>query len=667
MSSIRTRVGLALLTIVLTLLAAGSPIANIPNSLAGQYSPASTSLDTFGGHPGLSLGATGFFRAQQAPGGRWWLVDPLGNAYFANGVSLITPDGISDIHGSNPYAAVMRSKYGNPVNTTAWASDVEDRLRSWGYNSAGSWSSSSLYSRLPHTVELSPINAAVRYVNPSGDWSSDTYPIIYEVSRPDWDAQYRRHFFDVFNPIWEQEATNHIVSTINSNGYAGEQNLLGYFADNEVPLWYGRCITCTIDSPWYTSNTLADVFIDLPATAEGKIAWVDFLREKYHNSISELNSAWGGTPGTYSSFDQLLAVRYVPNGNAYRENNKLEFLQRIVRQYFSTIRNAIRSVDSSHLYLGNRFVTGAVSTPYGVYVEAGSYQDVVSVNYYIWDNLSYSAMKSQMDTALNVIATQSQKPLMITEFSFAAVDSGMPATVTNGALVATQEQRAQLYANYRRIAAESLKVVGLFWWSYFDPPSTGSSVGGENSNLGLVNNSDNPYLRMLYPVYQQNSSLYTYRGLTATTGPILSNARATSAFTIASADEPSIVLSDPTAGAPQDASASAAIESSPLVVNRVYLPLVLRNTRGLPQTTFSFTLASPVTGATIDIYDGVQPSAVLKRRLTLPAMSAGNQSYLWDGFDQDGFIVGTGSFYFVIKVSTGAGLRDYAMVSFVRQ
>ena len=78
---------------------------------------------------------------------------------------------------------------------------------------------------------------------------------------------------------------------------------------------------------------------------------------------------------------------------------------------------------------------------------------------------------------------------MITEFSFKAMDSGLPNTRGAGAPVETQEDRAYHFEQYVTEFMRLPYAVGFHWFEYADEPAEGR-FDGENSNYGLVNIKD---------------------------------------------------------------------------------------------------------------------------------------------------------------------------------
>jgi hypothetical protein len=78
------------------------------------------SLDQYGGRTDITCTATGYFHTQKISA-RWWLCDPLGNAFFKVGLNLVQPSGYYDVI----------TRYGSTAN---WANLAVPRIQGWGFN-----------------------------------------------------------------------------------------------------------------------------------------------------------------------------------------------------------------------------------------------------------------------------------------------------------------------------------------------------------------------------------------------------------------------------------------------------------------------------------------------------------------------------------------------------
>jgi len=368
--------------------------------------------DRYGGWTGLKGKRTGFFHAEQIDG-RWWLVSPEGNVFFSKGVCHVSfhADHAPAL-GYSPYHRVATAKYGS---AEGWAQATVQRLRAWGLNTVGAWSSPELGK---HGIAHAPIlNLAAESVPDL--WLKGGFP-------------------DVFAPSFRvgvDRAAKRLCARHKDDPW-----LLGYFTDNELR-W---------GPDWRSKDSLLETFMKLPEGAPGRQRAEAFLKERGFDAAA---------PG---------------------EPAKAAFQELAAGEYFRVCHDAIRRYDPNHLILGCRFAGYA---PEPVVRGMGKWVDVVSYNHY--DRQAPTKMLERL-TALT------GKPVMVTEFSFKAMDSGLPNTRGAGAPVATQQERADLFARYVETLAALPNCVGYHWFEYCDEPKEGR-FDGENSNYGLVKIDDTPW------------------------------------------------------------------------------------------------------------------------------------------------------------------------------
>ncbi len=96
---------------------------------------------------------TGYFRVDRRDG-RWWFVTPDGRPFYSSGVDHVSTSPDTDrTTGLCPYCMTIGKEY---PSTTAWATATVDRLRSWGFNTIGSFSDySNFAAQMPYTELLS--------------------------------------------------------------------------------------------------------------------------------------------------------------------------------------------------------------------------------------------------------------------------------------------------------------------------------------------------------------------------------------------------------------------------------------------------------------------------------------------------------------------------------
>ncbi|MBS7653682.1 beta-galactosidase [Candidatus Bathyarchaeota archaeon] len=402
--------------------------------------------DDYGGVTYLHGNATGFFHVEKIYG-KFWLIDPEGNLFISKGVNHVDYWGDdSPSLGYSPYNRYVSEKYGS---ADKWAEEAVSRLRKWGFNTIGAWSSRETYNKgIPYTIIL---NIAL---NAGASW------LIGNVA-----DYFSREFEEAAEKIAREECAPR----------RDDKYLIGYFIDNELR-WA---------ADWRSSNELFDDYMLLPPEAEGKKALVKFLREKY-GEISSLNRAWRTI---FSSFDDLLLERQAPKTSAV-DDDRRGFLRIIAEQYFKLTYNIIKKYDPNHLILGCRF---AYKPPNEVLYGSIGYTDVVSVNCYT-NPYSNDLELKIMD--LKEIYRITCLPIMITEFSFKAMDSGLPNSKGAGVPVKTQAERAKYYEEYVKAMIKQPFIIGYHWFQYSDQPYEGR-FDGENSNFGLVTIRDEPWETLL--------------------------------------------------------------------------------------------------------------------------------------------------------------------------
>jgi len=397
----------------------------------------SSPRDAFGGWTKVRHTPSGFFFPQEISG-RWWLIDPAGNAFFSKGVNHATFKGdFAPKLGYSPYARVTKKKYGTAEK---WAVEAAGRLRRWGFNTIGSWSGPETFTQqMPYTLMLN-LGASA-----GASWLKGTFP-------------------DVFSPEFRSKVEARARTLCSSR--ASDPFLIGYFTDNELR-W---------GPDWRSRKSLLEDYLALPPDAPGKKALIEFLIKK-HGKVERVSDVWGIS---VSDLDSLLKLQQVSSKTAgFREDEK-DFLKTIAEKYFSVCNRAIRLADPNHLNLGCRFAGYA----YKEIIEAcASHVDVVSFN-------SYGSLPPEQK--LNEIHSITGRPVMLTEFSFKAMDSGLPNTKGAARPVPTQKHRADGFQRYVEALADIPAVVGYHWFEYTDEPASGR-FDGENSNYGLVDINDKPW------------------------------------------------------------------------------------------------------------------------------------------------------------------------------
>ncbi len=439
-------------------------------------------LDRFKGSPRIDLAETGYFSVERKDG-VWWLVTPEGNAFYSIGINHITSNGYhAPKLGYSPYEKNIIEQYGS---SEAWAEEASRRMAAWGFNTIGAWSETELFTDWPYVLQMNFSRLG------GGDWLTGKFPDVFD---PEWEDKVRAEALEKAAPL------------------KNDPRLIGYFTDNELhwgPDWRGL-------------DTLLEMYFALEAHAPGKRELVRFLEERYNSNVKLFNRTW---MMRVKSFDDLLVKKRPGLPAALARGRRREdvhaFDELVAERYFKVATDALRDADPNHLVLGSRF--HALGVSHGIIRAAGKYNDVVSINYYsrlTWlvEGIGLILGYVTMDDWMADYHSVSGRPLMITEFSFRAMDSGLPNTKGAPVTVLTQKGRANNFEEYARSCLDSPYFVGYHWFNYMDEPKSGR-FDGENSNYGIVNEMDVPYDVLVERMGEINGQAYEIHLRAASSGP----------------------------------------------------------------------------------------------------------------------------------------------------
>ncbi len=394
-----------------------------------------------------------YVRVAQIDGKYWFMRGD--DKFLALGVNVVNPvDATPKPDGK--YYKVLSTKYNGDL--AAWAKDAEARLRSWNFNTAAGWSQDYLYQNIPlyHTRVLN-----------LGPWGTRDSRLI-----------------DVFSTNYAMEVDRTAQKEVAPN--ASNEYLIGYFANNELP-WYG-------EKGWPTTSdrSMLSRYMRLAPQAPGKVKLVEFLKAYYKNDMAAMKEDWAVTA---ESFDDLAKQRTIIPKARESAQAVVEWSGVVAEQYFKLCYEAIRRYDPNHLYLGVRFANRAQQP---VMAACGKYADVISMNIY--------RKTGVFDEALcGAVAAMTGKPIMITEFSWRAMENSSGCKNSDGAdvTVQTQQDRADGFRTYATTALAQPYLVGYDWFQYHDQPTSGR-FDGEDCNYGLVDIHDQPYTTLLAAITEIN-------------------------------------------------------------------------------------------------------------------------------------------------------------------
>lgn len=450
--------------------------------------PGPSSWDRFGGwKDGPALNATGFFRTEKRDG-KWWLVDPDGRLFFSSGIDAISLDeggtpidrrgnwfaslpaadgplascystawqvALGDYAGAHPRcfnfarANVIR-KYDGDIDV--YDNIIHRRLRSWGINTIGNWSSHEVYGKRKTPYVVTFYSGGPPLAGSTGYWGK---------------------FRDPFDPAFRQSLRQSVHDEIGSS--AADPLCVGYFVDNELS-WSDDDIS------------LAAATLRSPGAQAAKKAFIAQL-QKHYGEVGNLNSTWKSNYGTWE--DLLASTNFTPGDNSRAD--LITFQRHLCETYFRTIRETLKAAAPNHLYLGCRFaaVNGVAAAA------AAEFCDVVSFNIY---------RKTPESSAIQMTA---DVPILIGEFHFGALDRGLFHTGLYA--VGDQAERAEHYRQYVIAALKDPRIVGCHWYEYMDEPTVGRYFDGENYQIGFVDVADAPYREIIAASREVGQTMYGIR------------------------------------------------------------------------------------------------------------------------------------------------------------
>jgi hypothetical protein len=443
-------------------------------------------LDRFGGLPGtkekLGLQATGFFHVEKKDG-RWLLVDPAGNAFFHLGLcssnpnedytlvkgresayewlperqgeyaSLFRPEsqGVLSFHLAN-----MMRKYGRPYEAESYHLRMVARMRAWGFNSIGAFSSGG-----------------------QSAWEQASFPWVSSLPLSEWQGIKRlpqiNETFDPFDEEVRRKVEENCAQTLPAR--ANDPLLIGYFIINE---------------PIY--ENIPHIVPTLKGEHACKRRLVQMLAEKYQ-TIEAFNTAWKMQGVSFQALENLV----LPVETDAARADVREFTGLFLEELFRLVSETFRKYDKNHLLLGNRLQPGTINNEQLCRI-AGKYVDVMSFNYYT-NGVDKEFLRRIYDWT-------GGKPMMLSEFYWSASkESGL----SGGREVATQQERGLAYRNYVEQSASLDFVIGIEWFTLIDQAVTGrwfQGFDGERANTGVISVADRPWKGMLDEAVKTNYDIY---------------------------------------------------------------------------------------------------------------------------------------------------------------
>lgn len=426
----------------------------------------------WGGWTKLRFDATGFFRTHH-DGSRWWLVDPDGYAFWSAGLDCVAVNvnaayagletalrWLPEPHGpfrdcyrqtvgrkSIDYlAANFRRVFGDDWHA-AWATIALAQLRDIGFNTVANWSEWQIAR-----------DAAFPYVRPLNFRPTRT-PLVF------------RDFPDVFAPSFAEDVAEYAAQLLETRD---DPAFIGYFLMNE-PTW---------GFTWETPAA-GMLFTTDGCCCRDRLA--GFLHERYVDDTA-LAQAWG-MPVT---FDRITRGRWNEPLTDAAKADLATFSTVMASRLFEELTQACKRVDPNHLNLGARYYT----VPPDWVVDSMRCFDVFSMNCY---------RKRVPAEEYAALYTRLQRPILVGEWHFGALDAGLPASGIGR--VHDQQARGQSYRYYVEDAAAQPWCVGTHYFTLYDESALGR-FDGENWNIGFLDVCNHPYTPLVDAARVTHARLY---------------------------------------------------------------------------------------------------------------------------------------------------------------
>ncbi len=408
-------------------------------------------------------------------GDGWRMVDPDGFAWWSAGLDAVRPtieavtDGLGSALAERPegpaYEGCLGERLGLPyvnylgVNLrrafgadweAKWATIAMSQLRRLGFNTVANWS------RWDYAQQ-----AGLPYVR-ALEWKHQPVARIY------------RDFPDVFDPMFQREAEEFAQQL---EATKDDPALVGYFMMNE-PTW-GFSSECPAAGMLFTHES-----------SHTRQHLAEFLRGRY-GTDERLATAWEMDVG----FEQVPAGIWKMPLTAAATADLEAFSTLMIDRLFTTLAKACRAVDGNHLNLGIRYA----SAPPAWAIAGMKAFDVFSMNCY---------QECVPDDLGEKISRVLDRPVIIGEWHFGALDAGLPSTGIGH--VPTQADRGKAYRVYLEDAAAKPWCVGVHYFTMYDQSAIGR-FDGENYNIGFFDVCNRRYDDLAMAARQSHERLYRVR------------------------------------------------------------------------------------------------------------------------------------------------------------
>ncbi|MBO4979304.1 MAG: DNRLRE domain-containing protein [Clostridia bacterium] len=408
----------------LSTLGSAKSSAFLSSSLADTLS----TYDVYGGisNAGFQGKVTGFFHTERI-GERTYVIDPLGNPYFALGINTVD---LGHTQNQKDYALEV---YGTEQ---AYYESMTAALKETGINlTYGGGALLEVEDGLSSVIGLSVVLPYMSSIGAGRNNFSNGFA--------------HNDTMNVFDPDFVTATDKNVATAITAGGYANNPRVFGYTSDNELPSGSDLLLRYLTLDPTEPVNSFSYA-----------VAWT-WLAHRTGNPSPTLDDLY--------TFE-----------DAAKLND--EFLAFVYARYYRVTREAIEKVDTNHMYMGSR-INGTLYTCEDFHRVCGYYLDIITANLYGGLN--------PVGTTITGFYRNAGIPFMVTEFFAKGMDAidanGYKLANSTGAgiLVQTQADRADYYEHYALAMLESKACVGWGWYCFRDNDQSVFTSDGENRLIML--------------------------------------------------------------------------------------------------------------------------------------------------------------------------------------
>ncbi|MCS6771941.1 MAG: hypothetical protein NZ740_07945 [Kiritimatiellae bacterium] len=399
----------------------------------------------------------------EAPDVKVRVVEREGALWFAHGEKLFRSVGVCAVipveldytRGGIRYPLAYDGPAAHGGDEAAWRRSTLDRLSAWGFNTLGAWSDAA-------------------FENPGVFWHTPCLWLGGYRGQPDM------RLVDVWAPQYAAEMDRMAAEQLAP--WRDRRDVIGFFLNNELP-WYGEA-----GWPVAGGRSLLDRYLELSPGAPGRAVLAEWLRATYSNDFRLFLRDWETHATSFAEIRTAPEIRLRKRRPAAAAI--VEAWAGVVADRYFQLSDEVfrRHAPPGSLNLGVRFAGRVYPS---VLAACGRYADVISFN-------DYQPAGEFQAAYFDALHALTRKPILITEFSWRADENRSGCKNTQGApvTVPTQRDRAARYEAYVGAASRHPAVVGWHWFCWADQPP-GGRFDGENSNYGLVDLNDQPYLELV--------------------------------------------------------------------------------------------------------------------------------------------------------------------------